>query len=108
MSKLFFPSVVVAVTRVEDVQAAVWCAKKLGCEINVMGGGHSYEAGYTTDGIMISMNDFNGLIAVDLNTDPHNAWIYTQVNIIFYYCHKWIKYFKYFIYLIMTVIYVII
>ena len=61
-----FPTVIVAVKSIVDIQAGVICATNYSMVLDVMNGGHSYE-GYSCgdSSIMLHMDDFNNATSFD-------------------------------------------
>ncbi len=57
-----------------DVQTAVVCARQLQLEINTQSGGHSYEVGFATNGILVFMSNYNDLNDVKFVVDSSNKW----------------------------------
>lgn len=75
----FYPAVIVNVKKVGDIQAAVMCGSKLGLPVTAMAGGHAYEIGYGTTGIMLWLSDYNNVASINLN--PTNPSVKVQSGI---------------------------
>lgn len=61
----FHPILILNVSTVSVIQAAVVCAGKQGVTVIPMNGGHSFEGMSCTDGLLLHLDEFNDVVAVD-------------------------------------------
>jgi FAD/FMN-containing dehydrogenase len=67
------PAVVARCTSPSDVAAALACARELGLEVSVRGGGHGYSGSAVCDGgVMIDLSPLDG---VRVDPDARRAWV---------------------------------
>ena len=64
----FSPQQVRRPTSEAQVLEALRTARERGCSLRVIGGGHSFSALAATDGILLSLDDWQGLVAADATT----------------------------------------
>lgn len=68
----YFPAVIVNIGTVADIEATVKCAKEAHFELGVMNGGHSFEGMSCTQGVLLNMNNFSGVLEFDITSViPH-------------------------------------
>lgn len=69
------PTLILAPTTVQQISAAVLCAKKLGVLIKIRSGGHDYEGiSYVSDSPFVVLDMFN-FRAIDVNMADQTAWV---------------------------------
>ena len=76
----YFPLIIVSVSSVRDIRAAVLCGKEYNLKLSVRNGGHSSES-LSQDvsyGILIQLDDFSRVISIYANIEKNERYLKVQ------------------------------
>ncbi|KAK4399454.1 Berberine bridge enzyme-like 18 [Sesamum angolense] len=69
------PLLIITPFHKHEIQAVIYCSKKLGTQIRVRSGGHDYEGLSYTSGIPFVVLDMRNFRSVSINTEEKTAWV---------------------------------
>ncbi|KAH6800451.1 hypothetical protein C2S52_000915 [Perilla frutescens var. hirtella] len=69
------PDLIVTPFHVSEIQAAIYCSKKLGLQIRVRSGGHDYEGLSYTSGNPFAIVDLRNFRSVTIDDKEKTAWV---------------------------------
>ncbi|KAL0398207.1 UNVERIFIED_CONTAM: Berberine bridge enzyme-like 18 [Sesamum radiatum] len=69
------PLLIITPFHKHEIQAVIYCSKKLGTQIRVRSGGHDYEGLSYTSGIPFVILDMRNFRSVSVNTEEKTAWV---------------------------------
>ncbi|KAL0442399.1 UNVERIFIED_CONTAM: Berberine bridge enzyme-like 18 [Sesamum latifolium] len=69
------PLLIITPFHKHEIQAVIYCSKKLGTQIRVRSGGHDYEGLSYTSGIPFVVLDMRNFRSVSVNTEEKTAWV---------------------------------
>ena len=77
----FYPALILNVTTITDIQAAVRCAAELELNVIPMNGGHSFEGMSCTDDILLHLDEFSDIISIDSLGDETFATVQSGIRL---------------------------
>ncbi|KAK4440274.1 Berberine bridge enzyme-like 18 [Sesamum alatum] len=69
------PLLIITPFHEHEIQAAIYCSKKLGTQIRVRSGGHDYEGLSYTSQIPFVVLDMRNFRSISINTEEKTAWV---------------------------------